>query len=257
MLIQALVFGPSTEGALVPVDVGQWIAELRSGNFALYAEKQAILVQKSRASILQGVLIDGLTAVFLLDGESVTSTTGKDVVSRERRLFINFEASNICLSRAVCQLVPLLQGICSFSLSAQNLTTVAEAVMGLAFKEKAHSTWVRSVLTSAMGAVKVVHDKNIGVLIKYLGDAQPPERQVGVRNKRDIRIVEVSDEGLKAVCINRRIVRKHVWVWVFVCARRRQERRAPSQKLFETKRPRLPAVPATRSLPTHRFERFL
>ena len=84
----------------MPVDVDQWIDELRSGNFGEYAKKQAIFVEKSRASILQGVLIDGLTAVFLLDGESVTSTTGKDVVSRERRMFINFEASNICLSSA-------------------------------------------------------------------------------------------------------------------------------------------------------------
>ena len=127
--------------------------------------------------------------------------------------------------------------------------------MGLAFKERASSAWVRSVLTSAMGTAKVVNNQNIGGLIKFLEHAQPPERQVGVRNKRDIpTIVEVSP---KAVCINRRIVRKHVWVWVFVCARRRQERRAPSQKLFETTRPRLPAVPATRSLPTQRFERFL
>jgi hypothetical protein len=238
----------------VPVDVGRWIDELRSGNFGEYVEKQKRFVQKERASIVQGVLIDGLTAVFLLAGKSVTSTTGKDVVSRFRKMFINFEDSNICLSSVVCNLVPLLQSICSFSLSARNLTSVAEALMGLAFKERASSTWVRSVLTRAMGTAKVVNNQNIGGLIKFLGDEQPPERQVGVRNKRDTQtIVEVSP---KAVCINRRIVRKHVWVWVFVCARRRQAR-APSQKLFETKRPILPAVPATRSLPKHRFERFL
>ena len=127
-------------------------------------------------------MIDGLTAVFLLNGESVTSTTGKDVVSFYRGQFINFEESNISLPSSVLQLVPLLQGICSFVLSAPNLNAVVEAVVGLACKER---------------------------------------------------------------------------VWVFVCARRRQERRAPSQKLFETKSPRLPAVPATRSLPNQRFERFL
>ena len=239
----------------MPVDVGRWIDELRSGNFGENVEKQARFVQKERASLVQGVMIDGLTAAFLLAGKSVTSTTGKDVVSRERKMFINFEDSNICLSSVVCNLVPLLQGICSFSLSAHNLTAVAEALMGLAFKERASSAWVRSVLTRAMGFAKVVNNQNIGGLIKFLGDEQPPERQVGVRNKRDTpTIVEVGDDGLKAVCINRRIVRKHVWVWVFVCARRRQ---APSQKLFETKIPRLPAVPATRSLPNQRFERFL
>ena len=97
VLIQALVFGHSTEGALVPVDVGRWIDELRSGNFGEYVEKQKRFVQKERASIAQGVMIDGLTAVFLLNGESVTSTTGKDVVSFYRGQFINFEESNISL----------------------------------------------------------------------------------------------------------------------------------------------------------------
>ena len=68
----------------MPVDVGQWIAELRSRNLGEYAEKQARFVQKERASIAQGVMIDGLTAVFLLNGHSVTSKTGNDVVSRHR-----------------------------------------------------------------------------------------------------------------------------------------------------------------------------
>ena len=257
MLIQALVFGSSTEGELAPVDVGQWIAELRSRNLGEYAKKQARFVQKERASIAQGVMIDGLTAVFLLNGESVTSTTGKDVVSFYRGQFINFEESNISLPSSVLQLVPLLQGICSFSLSAPNLKAVVEAVVGLACKERASSAWARSVLTNAMGDAKIVNNHNVRGVLNYIQHAQPPERQVGVRKKRDQTIFEVSNESDKAVCINRRIVRKHVWVWVFVCARRRQERRAPSQKLFETKRPRLPAVPATRSLPTQRFERFL
>ena len=257
MLIQALVFGSSTEGELAPVDVGQWIAELRSRNLGEYAKKQARFVQKERASIAQGVMIDGLTAVFLLNGESVTSTTGKDVVSFYRGQFINFEESNISLPSSVLQLVPLLQGICSFLLSAPNLKAVVEAVVGLACKERASSAWARSVLSNAMGDAKIVNNHNVRGVLTYIQHAQPPERQVGVRKKRNIpTIVEVSNESDKAVCINRRIVRKHVWVWVFVCARRRQERRAPSQKLF-TKSPRLPAVPATRSLPTHRLERFL
>ena len=242
----------------MPVDVGRWIDELRSGNFGEYVEKQKRFVQKERASIVQGVLIDGLTAVFLLAGKSVTSTTGKDVVSFYRGQFINFEESNISLPSSVLQLVPLLQGICSFLLSAPNLKAVVEAVVGLACKERASSAWARSVLTNVMGDAKIVNNHNVRGVLNYIQHAQPPERQVGVRKKRNIpTIVELSDDGLKAVCINRRIVRKHVWVWVFVCARRRQERRAPSQKLFETTRPRLPAVPATRSLPNQRFERFL
>ena len=56
----------------MPVDVGQWIAELRCGNLGEYAEKQASFVEKSRASIVQGVMIDGLTSVFLLNGQSMT-----------------------------------------------------------------------------------------------------------------------------------------------------------------------------------------
>jgi len=56
----------ATQGGAV--DITRWIAGLRAGNPSEYEEVQASFAVRTRANIVQGVVIDSLTAVFLLDG---------------------------------------------------------------------------------------------------------------------------------------------------------------------------------------------
>ena len=81
VLMKALIF--ATQGGAGNVYITRWIAGLRDGNpVAEYAEVQASFANKARATIVQGVVTDALTAVFLLNGNSITSDIGQRLLLR-------------------------------------------------------------------------------------------------------------------------------------------------------------------------------
>ena len=89
--------------------------------------------------LLQGVVIDSLTAVFLLDGKSVSSVIGRALVSKFGKLFVSYDSASMSLGSAVQSLVPQLQAICKSSLSPANLKLVVQKVVELSLKPHAVS----------------------------------------------------------------------------------------------------------------------
>ena len=145
--MKALIFA-TQGGAVGNVDITRWIAGLRDGNpVGEYAEVQASFANKARATIVQGVVTDALTAVFLLNGNSFTSVIGKSLLLRFAKLFVTFNEVTMTLGSSVRKLVPQLQAMCSPSLTDTNLKAVVQNVMALSLKPRANLDWIVKTIT--------------------------------------------------------------------------------------------------------------
>ena len=202
---------------MVNVDITRWIAGLRDGNpVEEYAEVQASFANKARATIVQGVVTDALTAVFLLNGNSMTSDIGRGLLVQFAKLFVTYEEVSRSLGSAVRTLVPQLQTMCNPSLTDKNLRAVVHNVMELSLKPRANIEWVTKTIGNVLQAVRAVNNHNCGQVLTRLKSAVVPDRVVSIRKKKsaDPRVVEVkaTDNKVKdnKVCYNRRIVREHV-----------------------------------------------
>ena len=199
----------ATQGGAV--DITRWIAGLRAGNPSEYEEVQASFAVRTRANIVQGVVIDSLTAVFLLDGQSVSSVIGRALVSKFGKLFVSYDSASMSLGSAVQSMVPQLQAICKSSLSPANLKLVVQKVVELSLKPHASCEWVKKTIGGLLRVMRAVTNQNCGALLKELTSAVVPGRVLKVRNTtaKALELVEVEMKNNK-VCINRRIVCENV-----------------------------------------------
>ena len=195
---------------MVDVDITRWIEGLRAANPIEYEDAHASFAERTRATIVQGVVTDALTAVFLLNGASVSSDVGRGLVLRFAKLFANYDPVSMSLALPVQLLVPKLHAICQ-SLSPANLKKVVQKVMELSLKPRASVDWVKKTITNLVGLMRAVTNTNCERFLTELTCAAVPIRVLKVRNhKTEATIVELSEAKDDKVCINRPIVCEHV-----------------------------------------------
>jgi hypothetical protein len=197
--MKALIFA-TQGGAVGNVDITRWIAGLRDGNpVAEYAEVQASFVARTRASLVQGVVTDALTATFLLNGNSMTSDIGRRSLLRFAKLLVTYDEDSMSLGLPVRKLVPQLQVMCNPSLSDKNLKAVVQKVMELSLKPRASNEWVMKTIGNVMQAVRAVTNNTCGQVLKELTSAVVPARVMSIRktNSAALRVVEVKATDIK------------------------------------------------------------
>ena len=102
---------------------------------------------------------------------------------------------------AVRTLVPLLQGMCSPSLTDKNLVAVVHNVMELSLKPRATMDWVTKTIGNVMQAVRAVTNHNCGGVLTRLTSAVVPDRVMSIRKRNSAdpssRVVEEKPTDIK------------------------------------------------------------
>ena len=128
-------------------------------------------------------MTDALTAVFLLNGNSFTSVIGQSLLLRFAKLFVTFNEVTMTLGSSVRKLVPLLQAMCSPSLTDTNLKAVVQNVMALSLKPRANLDWIVKTITDVSVAARAVNNHNCRGVLTQLTSAVVPNRVLSIRKK--------------------------------------------------------------------------
>ena len=243
----------ATQGAAgVQVDAAQWIRELRARDPSRYGERQASFAARERTNNARTAVIDAVTAALLLNDDSISSTSGQEVLSQFEHLFVNFDTANCCLVPGVRDLVPKLQGMFC-RLSADNIEKLVEKLVALALQDRSTITWVTATIGRVLGNVRAVTNATCKQVLLALEQSVPPTRAlIGKKKRGEVKLVEVNNNA-NAVCINRRVVCERGCG--FSCARRSKLRRVPKRQKVTATRATRTIVPA--AMIPHQRQRFL
>ena len=162
---------------------------------------QASFADRTRETIVQGVVTDALTAAFLLNGNTMVSDIGRGLLVQFAKLFVTFEEVSMSLGSAVRRLVPQLQTLCSPSLSDKNLKAVVQNVMELSLKPRASFDWVMETIGNVLQAVRAVTNHNCGQVLKELTSAVVPARVMSIRKTNSAALGIVVLRNNEVCCI--------------------------------------------------------
>ena len=126
-----------------------------------------------RQTQLTSLVIDAVTATFLLRSDKADSDTGRALLFDFREYLTSFNEVTNALDERVIRLIPRLQHLLD-CLKPENRKPVVEAVFRLGTMERASMSWLTKTVSDAVCTLKLVNNTNFLEAVRLLNVAVTP-----------------------------------------------------------------------------------
>ena len=157
------------------IDIEEWSRGLvaRAPATSPYGKLHLDYAAAFRQTQLTSLVIDAVTATFLLRSDKADSDTGRALLFDFREYLCSFNAVTNALDDRVIRLIPRLQHLLD-CLKPENRKPVVEAVFRLGTMDRASMTWLTKTVSGVVFKLKFVNNTNFSEAVRLLNVAVTP-----------------------------------------------------------------------------------